>query len=214
MPGLSPTHGLRYALIALSLCVLTACQTPGYKKAESATAGMVQLRQELLASKQQIDITLGALNRLVGQPTLDLRQPFNEYRRQVSAMRSQGQRTGSRADSMWASGQSYLDAWDRELASMGSASMRQRSEQRRVEIIREYQMLARMMVATRDAFQPFLADLDDIERGLSSDLTRAGLQTVAPLAEKAAQDGDYVKRRIDQVLGQLDKVGRSLAQQG
>ena len=213
MPGFSLRNGLRMATLAVLAALLAGCATSGYQKAETATTSMSQLRQELLAGKQQIDGTLGALDRLVGQPSLDLRAGYDAFRREVSLMDRQAKRTRNRADSMWKSGQAYLDAWDSEMAAYATAAVRQRSEERRAEVIRDYQMLSRMMLATRDAFQPFMADVADIERALSTDLTRSGIATVVPIAEKAFTDGDFVKRRIDQVLGQLDKVGRSLSPQ-
>ena len=217
MPESSLRTSLNMATLVIfaAILIVAGCtSTTGYQRAGTASASMSQLRQELIVGRQQIDATLNALDRLVGQPSLDLRTPFAAFRREVSLTDAQANRTGRRADSMWRSGQDYIDAWDAEMSAFASAGVRQRSEERRAEVIREYQMLARVMTATRDAFQPFMADIRDIERALSTDLTRSGIANVAPLVEKASADGDFVRQRIDQALAQLDAVARSLGPQG
>lgn len=214
MSGFSIRRYQNLAAIVALAAILAGCATSGYQRAGTATASMAQLRQELIAGRQQIDVTLNALDRLVNQPSLDLRPTFAAFRREVALMDQQAARTGSRADLMWRNGQAHIDAWDSEISAFSSAAARQRSEERRAAVIRDYQTLARHMNAVRDAFQPFMADITDIERALSADLTSRGIATVAPLVTKASADGGVVKQRIDQALVQLDAVARSLAPQG
>jgi hypothetical protein len=61
-------------------------------------------------------------------------------------------------------------------------------------------------LAARDAFGPFMRDLQDVRKFLATELSPATTSMLGDVSRKANADGANVKQKIDAVIVELDAV--------
>jgi hypothetical protein len=183
---------------------------PGCGSSPDATDtvdSMGKLGVETAKVNDGIDATLGALNALVETQGEDLKTPFEAYSSQVAALEEQSKVVGAQAREMEERGNEFFTAWEAEAqASEGGVS-----PERRAQLSQAYAKIKEDAIQARDAFQPFLASLKDVQGYLKLDLSRKGVESVKDLAKKAKADGDKVKASIESMLQQVNSVRGMLA---
>ena len=64
---------------------------------------------------------------------------------------------------------------------------------------------------SRTAFQPFLSDLRDVQKFLSTDLTAGGLAAIKDTAAKATQDAAPLKQSLARLSDEFRSLGLSMS---
>ncbi len=202
------------SLLGFGVLLLGAGCKTGYQRAQSTMISLSELRDEITAARQQIIITVNALNRMYAPEVGgSLEGKFEMFRAQVREAEAQRRRVHYRTDKVITLGTAYFDQWEKEIRAIANLDARQMSDKRREETLNHFWKLSDAMRETKKAYAPFITDIQDIERHLSTDLTQAGLEAVRPIAKRANRDAKVVLADIDRVLESLDRVQRALQPQ-
>src|SRR6185295_1075192 len=147
-----------------------------------------QLRDNLVASKDQIDRTVAALSEVADPNQTDLQAAFARYGEQLDRLERQAQGIKAEADGMREARQAYFAKWDTRIAQTENPTIRAEAEARRERLREGQQKIAADSQATRDAYDPFMTDLRDIRKFLAADQSKDTIAVLGPSAKKAQQD--------------------------
>ena len=211
---------IRTAVVACGLAggiLLTGCSSDnseGAKTQESQKAGvsLKATRQELVKSKAEVNQAIAALDKLAAGGNLP--ESYKQYSTAVTNVEAAGTRARTRAQEMRANGRAYVTKWEQETEQVSSPELRAGAAARRQGIKEHYEEIVTAGQAVRDAYQPFLKDLQDIRRALASDLTPAGIESAKLAMDKSKTEGETLNEKIDVVIAKLDEVAGGMSSSG
>lgn len=173
--------------------------------AKGATA-LESFRSDLVASQGQIDSVLAALAELNNPATTDLRTSFNKYTDQVARMKQHEDTMKREAEAMRAQRSEYFAAWEAKMSEIDNPTIRASAESRRRMLRDNQEKVATTSAAARDAYIPFMKDLQDVRTYLEQDLSRSSIADIGDAVKKVNADGQGVRGKIGEVIVVLDKI--------
>jgi len=200
------------ALVVSAAGMLGGCGSndPSKERSAKAVAGLRETRDELAASRAQIDKTQAALDRLQSAQG-DLAWSYNAYKDEVKATEDRAKSAATQAMDMQARGSEYQAKWAQEVSQVSDPTLRATAQQRAAKVQGRYVMISAKAQTAQAAYQPYIRDLKDVQTFLSMDLTPAGIQTAGPVFQKARTDGQVLRQKIDDLSAELDSVASQLA---
>ena len=198
------------AILIGGLAVLQGCSWHGYQLAAESTAELEILQDELREGKTQIIVALDAAAKLVGQRSGDLTPAFEEFLYQLEELEGRIELVHGRQEEIQELSDTYLENWDQQLSD-SSPAIRQRGQERRRDVERNFESLCQEYDRTRETFAPFLKGLTEIAKFLSHDLTPAGTNAVEDLVDERNRESDGVMAQIDDLIAELDRVAQTLS---
>jgi hypothetical protein len=177
--------------------------TPG-DSAPAAT--MIAYRANLTQAQKQIDATILSLTKLTSPEQVNLPSAYNQYCDELAAMQQLSDKMKREANAMRASQQAYFDSWDQKLSQVDNANVRSSVEARRQRLRDAQDQLIATSSAARDAYTPFMRDLQDIKKYLAADLSKSTVADMNNAAINVQTDGANVKAKIDSIIKVLDGI--------
>ena len=197
--------------VALAVGFVTGCASDNYQKG-AGTASALNHSSELIAKgSSQIDDSLAALNDLVSNPQPDLTIQFNAYALAVDNLDATAKDVAAKNQAMQAQGAAYFEGWDNEIATMQNEDIRSRSEVRRNEVAKRFAAISQQYADARTAFQPFMSDLHDVQKSLSTDLTSGGLASIKDTAAKSTRDAVPLKETLTRLSEQFKDLSKAMS---
>jgi hypothetical protein len=144
----------------------------------------------------------------------DIQNAFKAYTRNVEKMETIGKQLEDHSQKMTARGNNYFAEWEKQGATYTNPQIRELSEQRRLELRETYMKVPQASVGVRGTMNAYLADIRDIQKYLSNDLTPQGVQAIKPIAERAVKDGENLRESVRPVLAAIERARTELAQGG
>jgi hypothetical protein len=166
-----------------------------------------QLRADLVQSKTQIDQCLSALTELADPNQTDLRASYKRYGEQIERLSRQSQRIQAEADAMRQARSAYFAKWDAHIAQTPNPTIRAEAESRRTRLRAAQDRISADAAEAKEAFQPFMTNLQDVRTFLAKELSRDTTSILGPAVRKAQADGSILKQRLDAVIADLDALG-------
>lgn len=208
------TYLITAALLAAVL-VFTGCASGNtFKRGAKASSGMQDAGREIEALAAQTDATLAALSDLVLNPGPDLVAQFRTYERAVNRLSSQTDRAMARTERMRRDAQAYFQEWQAGTQDIANPEIRARSERRRLEVAEAFEKVDASLRRVKDDYTPFLSDLTDIRRALSSDLTLGGVKAMTSITERAMPRGAKLKESLRIAAADAHDLAAKLAPTG
>ena len=209
------------ALLTVSLLVVAGVAPVGCKstsqqavqRSEKTVDTVAGLRAEVVAAGTQLDRSMSSLNAVIAGSG-DRRTAFKNYSSELAKLQSQADKAKSRADDLRARANEYIAKWEAEAATVSNPDLKAQAEARRATVrdrIDEIQVAADRGNA---AYEPLMRELRDIETVLSNDLTDAGVQGVAPVAQQAITDAATLRDRINGLVAELDRLTGQMSPRG
>jgi chromosome segregation ATPase len=197
--------------VVLAVGFVTGCATDNYQKG-AGTASALNHASELIAKgSSQIDDALAALNNLVSDPQTNLTEQYTAYVTSVDNLDATAKDVAAKNEAMQAQGAAYFEGWDNEIATMQNEDIRNRSETRRNEVAARFARIGQQYAAARAAFQPFMSDLHDVQKALSTDLTSGGLAAIKDTAAKSTQDAVPLKETLARLSDQFRDLSKAMS---
>ena len=172
------------------------------KHAESAQ----QLRVDLVASKDQVDRSLASLTDLTDPNQTDLAAAYKRFNDQLTRMNQQSQKVKVEADQMRQARDAYFAKWDARLAATDNPTIRAEAESKRARLRAGQEKIAADAARAREAYQPFIIDLEDTRKFVGTDVSKESVSVLGPTVKKAQQDGAVLKERLDVLIADLDAI--------
>jgi hypothetical protein len=201
-------------VLVAALAATFGCGNKGQPARESTRAiqSLADTRKALVSAKSQVESTLTAMNNLSG--TGNLKTNFSRFTSAVDKTESDAARARKRAEEMRDSATQYISRWETEMQQVSNPELRASAAERRARVQSNFDDIQRTARETRDAYQPFMQDLQDVRKTLKVDLTPNGVQTVRPVMDKANADGRNLIQRLDALIAELDEVTAGMTPSG
>jgi hypothetical protein len=100
----------------------------------------------------------------------------------------------------------YFAKWEAKNAEIDNPAIRASAEARQARLRAAHERITTASLAARDAYEPFMKDLNDIRKFLATEVSPQSTAMMADATRKANADGAVVKRKIDAVTAELDAV--------
>jgi hypothetical protein len=204
-----------FALAALAAALsLSACTTTGMQRSAKTGTSMETVERDIRAAVTQVDATDASLDEVVKPGQQDVKKAFKKYTADVRKMESQGKTLFEHADRMSAQGKEYFEDWRTQGNTYVNPQIQALSEQRRADLSAVFGKISDASVGVKGAFKAYLSDIQEIQSYLSNDLTPKGVEALAPVTQKAVQDGAALKAAVAPVLSAIGTARAELAQGG
>jgi phage shock protein A len=187
------------------------CASDNYKESATTAVELNQSSGMITKGNRLIDESLADLNDLVSNPYSDLRPQFKRFNNAVDELGESVKDVAGKAGEMKSQGKDYFARWDKESAQIQNEDIRTRSETRRNEVASRFDRISEQYDETRTAFRPFMSDLRDVQKFLSTDLTTDGLAAIKDSAAKATQDAVPVKEALGRLSDEFKSLGLSMS---
>ncbi len=199
------------ASVALACLLAAPLQAQAYKKGQKTAADLQTLAREVQQGGKQIGLVMNALNQMMDAPGSDLRKQYSEFVKAAKKMGSIADGARKRRIAIQANRQNYIKAWDAELAKIQNEDIKSRGLERRQEVDAKLQKLASAAAAAAADYRAFEADIVDIQKYLATDLTRAGLEAVKPVAQAADEHAGKLRASLIELETQLKALGVAMS---
>lgn len=199
------------AAVAGLALALAGCASSGYQKGTKTAENIQAAANRIAALPGGIDQTLAALDDLVQKPQADLRPQFKKFSSELANMTSEAKAIADARRGMGGQGKEFFAKWDEELAKIHNEDIKARSQSRKAEVQQKLQAIKQSYGEAEVSFKPFLADLKDVEKFLSVDLTTDGVSAMKGTAAKATRDSGSLKRNLTRLADDFRALGISMS---
>jgi DNA-binding XRE family transcriptional regulator len=196
-------------LFTIGLTTLLACATQASQ--EQLATSMKEVRLEAGQTRDQLATTLGALTRLTKQEKGDLRPAYEAFTAEVAKTEKAAAATGTRVVWMQGDGMKCFEDWQTTISSINNESLRKKSQKRLDAVKKSYGKVTAEFKEATEKFKPFLADLNDIQKVLSTDLTASGVKGLRSTVSSANSDYKQLNRNINSALEEMKEMEKSLS---
>jgi hypothetical protein len=196
--------------IAAAILVTGCGTTSGYKQADKTGAGIAEFRDEIVKGKIAIDNTMNALDQIAATANTDPRKAFEAYSKAVESLESCANKVRKRGQDMREQGQAYFKQWEEQLTQVKNQEIRNLAEQRRTKLQETFDSIRKYTEPLKAQFDPWMSDLQDLQKYLSNDLTIAGVDAAKGLFAKTRADGVEVQTSMDGLVAELNTIAAAL----
>jgi len=196
-------------LYMIGLATLLASATQASQ--EQLAKSIQDTKLETSRTSEQLKSTLSALNALTKQTKGDLRPAYSTYCSEVDKTDSASAWTRTRGQSMATDGRKYFQDWQNTINGIANESLRKKSQKRMDTVKTSYDKVEASLQQAGEKFQPFLSDLSDIQKALSTDVTAGGVKALRGTVRSANWNHQFVDKAIKASLKELDKMQKALS---
>lgn len=169
---------------------------------------LLELRDDVRASRVSLDRTMEALNRIENSPST--RDSFVAFDAELNAFHKDTRSTLRRSANVRERGRDLFAEWSAETQSINNADIRSAAEKRRSTLERQYNELMDPLVVARTDLAAVRSDLKDIQKALALDLTTNGIKSVKSSINGINGKADAARRSLDNLNRELDKIADTL----
>jgi len=196
----------------LCLIGIASLLAPGARANQELLARSIKdARIETARTSEQLKATLDALNTLTKQTKGDLRPAYNAFCSEISKTEEAASRTRERIKWMAGDGRQYFQNWQTTVGGIANKSLRTKSQKRFDSVKKRYDKLETLLEQAGDKFRPFLSDLGDIQKALSTDVTADGVKAIRGSVNSATWNHQFINRSVNSALKEMDKMEESLS---
>jgi len=193
--------------LAGTLLVFACQSTPkGTGTANELTAMSAELR-EASTTMAGVVKTLNA----VAKPGADMAKAFSSFEDAADRMTSQESRIRSLRASVETKKTDYLNTWQENIKAINDATLRQRAEQRRDDVVKRLQALGKQGEGLRASYDKWMTDVADVRKYLKTDLNPGGVESAADIIQRVNQGAASLEKGVGDLAGELDKISDAIA---
>jgi hypothetical protein len=192
---------------AIVAAVLVGCaSTDTGRKAPTLRDDFQEYRQIVVQAMGLVDTTMRAVDELSAQANQDPRRAYQAFAKAVHRLEVDSIRFRARTQAMRARGAAYFENWEKYLAGVDNAQVRQLAEQHRPELKQSFERAQQAAQQVREVFRPFLSDLQKLRAVLEADPSLARIDAEKSLILAANDKGRQVQQGLDRVLAEMNSM--------
>lgn len=199
----------KHLLFTLGLVTLLATATQASQ--EQLAFSIKEARAEATRTADQLKTTLDSLTALTKQKEGDLRPTFNTFSAEVPKAQGAAAWTHTRVQWMKGDGQTYFTNWQKTIDGIANESLKKKAQKRLDAAKKSFAKVEASLTKAGEHFKPFLSDLDDIQKALTSDLTAAGIKNIKGTVSDANWRYKSVNSAISDALKEMARMEKELA---
>ena len=178
---------------------------------EQVATSIQETRVEVGHTRDQLATTLAALTTLTKQEKGDLRPAYDAFAAELPKTQAAAAATRTRVTWMQGDGMKYFEDWQTTISSIKDQSLRKKSQDRLDAVKKSYGKTTGQFTEAATEFEPFLADLGDIQKVLSTDLTARGVKGLRSTVDKANSNYKKLDRSLNEALEEMKKMEKELS---
>ena len=200
----------KQTLFRIGLVTLLATATQAYSQ-EQLSKSMQEVRLEAGQTRDQLATTLAALTKLTKQEKGDLRPAYDAFTAELPKTEAAAAATRTRVSWMQGDGMKYFEDWQTTISSINNESLKKKSQKRLDAVKKGYGKVIAEFTEAAEKFKPFLADITDVQKVLSTDLTAKGVKGVRSTVSSANSNYKSVNRTINSALEEMKGMEKELS---
>jgi hypothetical protein len=209
-----PSFLFSMALAVAALALTGGCaKDEGRDRSGKAVTSLKETRDELADTSKQVDEVLAAANSLQSGKG-DLNAAYKKYKKEIAETEQAAADTRKRAQNMRARSAEYQTKWQEEMSKVSNPDLKAAAQARAAKVRGSYEMISAKASDTSAAYQPFMADLKDLQTYLSNDLTPAAVQAASPVFQKVNASGQVLKQKLTALRQELANVASDMSAAG
>lgn len=208
------TKGFLCGTVVAAALIVNGCSSTGYSKGGDASKGLDKTGSEVESIVTQTDLTLTSLSNLVYKPAPDLVPQYKAFAGATKKLASLSDSVDKKATEMKERANAYFAEWDKGMTNIANPDLRKASEARRAEVSNAFDAVAESLRKSKDAFDPFLSDLQDIQQVLNLDLTQGGIKSVEKTAKSAIAHGEDLRAALTDAADDIRSLASKMSSQG
>jgi hypothetical protein len=203
------------ALIAVAAAELAGGGCSSTTQGEKMVESYSKTRDTLADARNEVAITLIAMNRLRDTSGDDpLKRSFTQYKQAVERLEKQAGEAKARAAAMKEESDQHVAKWQKEMASIKDPQMKASLEDRRRAVKGNFATVRMYADDVRNAYEPFLRGNKDLVQALSIDLSPAAIAGLSASMDKLNADGRKLQERIGAMQQALNNIAEGQAPLG
>ena len=204
---------LAWVGVCAAVSILGCSSEPkGPSRSAKAVESFRETRQNIDAASNQVAMTNQSLQALAaGGQEGDLRAAYTAYVNNVQQMDKMAQRARERASQMRARTDDYVTKWEAELKQIDDDELRKSSRDRMDAARASFRKVADAAQAVREAYEPYMGGLKDVQTFLANDLTAGGVSSVQGKAKSTIAQGETLRQKLAAVSAELDRIAATWA---
>jgi uncharacterized protein YukE len=195
--------GILCGFVALALGAPVRAQSSAATKSVDSLNAVLK---ETTKVRTEVQGALDSLKGLTSGEHANLAKNYKSFDKNVTAMTKAVKTVEARGQDMRDRRDAYLEEWNKKAKAVSSPEIQKHMEERAAAVQRVLESIQPAGQAAREAFGPFLTELQDIDKLLSVDLSASGVAAATPIAEKAMGHGTTVLQNIDSVIASLTQI--------
>jgi hypothetical protein len=167
---------------------------------------MNQFTAALQTAQGDIDRTLASLAALTDPAQTNLQGAYDKYCDSVARMEETARSMKTQADAMRASRDTYFASWEEKTSEIDNPTIRASAEARRKRLRDAHEQIVTASGEAKDAYVPFIKDLNDIKKYLSTDLSKQSVADLVDANKKVQVSGGVVKQKLANISNTMAQV--------
>lgn len=203
----------RLGAVVLAILLMTGCASTPLQRQDATSSSLVELRDAMIATRGQIEQTLTSLDALTHAPPDGLRAAYQQYAKDADTIARQALTVDKESRQMRQRSDAWLSGWQQSQANVDNVELRAIGEKRRAQALERFQNIDGSFAAAREAFTPFIANLQDVKNVIGNDVTPSGVAAVAgsSVVRNANHHGVAAARALDVTIADLRTLTETLA---
>ncbi|MFU8813517.1 MAG: hypothetical protein ACNA78_11175 [Balneolaceae bacterium] len=195
--------------------ILTAaCSSTGMQRSEDVQSSMQAVDNDIKEIVVQLDVIGASLDELIKSGQTDVKRAFDLYSYNVSEIKNMETDFAKHAGQMEESGKTYFAEWDKSGQKYDNPDIQKKSNERRAALGLIYDKIAQNNIGVKEAFRAYVSDVNEIETFLSNDLTRLGIDSISPVANKAVNNGRLLRNELSDLQTAIEDARSEMRQLG
>jgi len=200
-------------LIGLAMVfAVSACSTTGMQRSEDVQSTMQSVDNDIKLIVVQLDAIGASLDELTKPGQADTREAFDLFSDNASKIKKMERDFAKNAGQMEDAGKVYFKEWEKNNLKYDNPEIQQRSNERRDALGQTYDKIAENNVGVKEAFKTYVSDINEIERFLSNDLTRDGINSISTISGKVVNNGAHLKNELRSLQSAIEDARREMGQ--
>jgi hypothetical protein len=200
------------ALLLLLLLLLVGCASPTH--GEKMVQSYQRTRETVAESDGQVDQVLVSLLGLRKTPMDGLPAAFRRYKEAVDGLVKESDAAAFRAKSMQEEADEHVRAWQEEMASLKTESVKASLQARRDAVKSNFAIVKLYADDVKKAYGPCVAGNKDIVKALSIDLSPAAVEHLSPAIDDVVAGSATLKQKLAAMEHALDNIAAGLSPLG
>ncbi len=205
--------GLAVALIGLGLAGCSSVNSPFERSTprEDVASSVDDAAAQVAEVKGRVNDAVRDLDDLTNHPAMDLQRQYDAYHGSVNRFESATTQLRQDTEAMERKGREYLEAWDRDIATIHNEDLRKRTADRRDEVANRIEELHDSYLTAREKLGTLERRLNDVESALKVDLTPGGIKAVQPTISNVKDAVDPAQNALQDLAGALRRAAVAFA---
>jgi hypothetical protein len=157
-----------------------------------------------------VEATLHSLDEISMQANRNPRQAYEAFAKAVHRIEVDSIKVRAHTQAMRARGDAYFEHWEGYLAGVKSEQVRQLAQEHRPELKRSFEQAQLASQQVREAFRPFLLDLQKLRAVLEAEPTLTRIDAQKGLILSAEDKGRQVQQGLERVLAEMNSMAALL----